>query len=591
MRRPAHAGRFFNNLPRKGNTPLGRGGAIVRALLVPFVLALLALPTTAGLGAPLDTLVALPEEAPQHPAAAPADAAGEYRIGFRCAGANETVPTAVGCPSYVLDREDVLSQPVLLVDPLDANVIGFSAMHGGRGVQAGPGDAPPTERSRRNALHQPHTVFRSNDGGAAWEDMPYYAPDSMKGSATRQIFGEDNAAVLDGAGRLVVASLYAYRDGGSPVDGSAAHQFAVAVWKGERLTKAVDYFRNVRVLSPDAPDARIDSLHLVFVPASGNVALLWRETPAQGEPFIHLNWTPQGGGSTWRAAPEASRIGPCAEITNPVALGDRVVLGCRPDEGAPFALHAFDGANWSATPLGVTPITTPHASLLKRGDRGDLVLVGSGVVDGRPLAQLAYVDNAGVWSEAEDITQALSLTGGARLLDARVTAAAYAPRSGNLHLVYLEQQDLGAPTPQNAGRASFVKALVAIQAGGGLQARLDLGLGTIRRADVPPTYSGVGEGAFADLHDGLVVWTNPETGEEREFLAFGDYGWVRFAEVVEEGFAPPILPLSANIPPVPVASAGTIPALVGLPAGILAGAAMLRVAAARRKVTVEARNE
>jgi hypothetical protein len=42
---------------------------------------------------------------------------------------------------------------------------------------------------------------------------------------------------------------------------------------------------------------------------------------------------------------------------------------------------------------------------------------------------------------------------------------------------------------------------------------------------------------------------------------------------------------------VPAASAGTLPALVGVPAGILAGAAMARVALARRKQTVEVRDE
>ena len=111
-------------------------------------------------------------------------------------------------------------------------------------------------------------------------------------------------------------------------------------------------------------------------------------------------------------------------------------------------------------------------------------------------------------------------------------------------------------------------------------------MGRISRADFSPTLTGVGNGAYADLHDSLVL-----TSDGRELIAYGDYGFVRYAQVVETDFLPPITPLGAQVPAIPLASGGISPALYGVPAGLLSGAMVARTLMARRKQAVEAPSE
>src|SRR5581483_8297667 len=138
------------------------------------------------------------------------------QVEFVCPPALAALPTqAVDCPTYVLDAEDLMGQPALVVDPNNVHAMSFSAIHGGRGLHPLPNDQPPSERSRQNSVHQPHTTFVSNDGGKTWGDHPYYAPDAidpkMCGSVrASSLYGEDNAAVIDPRGKVVLCALYAY---------------------------------------------------------------------------------------------------------------------------------------------------------------------------------------------------------------------------------------------------------------------------------------------------------------------------------------------------------------------------------------------
>ena len=103
----------------------------------------------------------------------------------------------------------------------------------------------------------------------------------------------------------------------------------------------------------------------------------------------------------------------------------------------------------------------------------------------------------------------------------------------------------------------------------------------------PVSTQGVGEDIFQDLHDDILVWTDPE-GRGREFVAFGDYGFVRFAEVGEENAIPFAFPPTVGTPPIPAPTAGINPAVVGAVAGSLAMAMAARMALAKKKRTAEA---
>lgn len=558
--------------------PPGPADPFVRRILLVALVALLAAPAAVGAAPPLP----LDPEHQRAPGAQsedlPSAQAAQYTVGFECP---DVVPVpglpAEACPTYVLDREDVMGSPILVADPRNPSMLAFAALHGGRGVHP-PGFEPPTGRSRDDAVHQPHTTFATKNGGTSWADMPYHAPDSLRGP-TREVYGEDVAIALDASGRLHIAALYAHRAAAGPFSDPTGFENVVAVWKAHDIARPVDYYVNVQLLSPEDPAATVDSIHLIGAPDAGLVALLWRE----GGTSLGLHYSRETEGASWtRVALDL----PCAAMSNPVAQGTRILVACRAAEDGPWSVHAIDTATWTSAPLGDAPITTPRALLVERF--GDFViLVGSGLdAEGAPSVELSYGEGGARWSAVEQI--AGDLTRGdpvAPLLDARVTAAVYNPLTGNVHLVYMEHYDLAAGSD---GQPELYKVFAAIRAEGTFQAAVDLGIGSVNRVAFSPSLTGVGAGAYDDIHDGLVIWTDPNTGAVREFLAFGDYGFVRFAEVVEENFLSPIAPLTAQVPPVPVASAGTVPVLVGAPAAILAGAMVARTVWARRQAAAEA---
>jgi hypothetical protein len=486
---------------------------------------------------------------------------------------------------YVLDTEDVMGSPVLLVDPTHPNLLAFSAMHGGRGVHALPNDQPPTDTSRDNALHQPHTTFESKNGGQDWSDYPYHSPDALN-KAGREVFGEDNAATLDAQGRLYLAALYAYRDAPTtPFAAAPGVQYAVGVWKEHKLDAAPDYFANTKLLEPAQGDV-VDSLHMLYVPAADTVALLWRES-APGKSFVQLHWTSPTSGALWNKVEDQSISG-CDAISNPIAVGRSVYLACR--AGKAWTTYGVDSATWKARKIDTATITTTHALLVKRGDAGNMVLVGSGLASDNSTAQvsIAYGEDGARWSSPDEFASKLTrATPAAPLADARVTAAAFAPVSGNLHLIYMERTDSSRTASPDADQPEFAKEFVSIQAEGQLQTVIDLQTGRLSRADFSPAYTGVGNGVFTDLHDSLVV-VPTGNGQEREFVAYGDYGFVRYAEVTEENFLPPIAPLGAPPPAIPFASGQVAPLLIGAPAGLLSGAMVVRTLMARRKQAAEA---
>lgn len=544
-----------------------------------------------------------------------AAAAGDYDIRFRCPDGAVNPPEAQNvdatCPVYVKDPEDIFGQPVLVIDPIDPRKMAFSAIHGGQNPTL-LNTPPPSERSRHDPVHQPHTTFMSRDEGATWKDLPYYAPDGLQrreGELQRSIWGEDNAAVLDQDGRIYVAALYAYVDTERPNPFSEPpslesqppdYRYVVAVWKGKGLERDMEYFNGQVFLntSPQEDDTwKADSLHMAFVPATRQVVVMVRESAPVGGgnetlgSEIVLHSSPADGNSIWTT--HRTGIGPCDAVSSPLAMGDRLFVGCFPPEGGNatgMQVWSVETANWTATSAGVAPLSVRQAILVAREQGEHMVAIGAGVVGGAARVELSYGEAGAGWGEAADVASSLAyadVTGRpepGELLEARVTAAAFAPVSGNVHFVYLQRFRVA----DDAQTPGIHKVFAAVQAGGSFQGYEQVELGLVSRGLFPSGLTPGGEGLFNDLHDAIVVWRDPVHGNDREFLAIGDYGFVQFAEVVEENPLPPIILPLASVPPVPVAVAGSIPAVVGLGAGVLSAAAVARAMSNKKKSAVGA---
>ncbi|MEA3204316.1 MAG: hypothetical protein QOI63_1996 [Thermoplasmata archaeon] len=539
-----------------------------------------------------------------------AQASGDYAIVFSCPpavtsdAAASTAPTA--CPSYVLDTEDVMAQPMLVVDPRDPGLVAFNALHGGTGVRAPTQDPLPTPHSRDNLVHQPHTTFVSRDAGSHWEDHRYPSPLATQHDPQpsplplqapaqdgHEVFGEDNAMVADRHGALTIASLYSARDEkGGPV------HFRIVAWSEGRIGSALDYDKGYSVLQPTDPDAAVDSLAAVDLPSAGQTILSWRETGADGKAWLQMAHRAQGDdGAQWELLPRGQRIGPCSHVSNAIAVDGRVYAACVAADGYPgvgnkgqVQVHAVTPGNWTSERVsalamqGVGNVVMASTEGLRTGG---MVIAGSGLREGRPVAQVAYGVRGAVWGRAHDYAPQLTDQAahpGARLLEARVNALAVLSTSGTVHLVYMERYDVQG----TGGQAEFAKSYGAAQLDGRFLGRFPIGFGDPQsRATQSPQISGLGSDVFDDQHDSIVV-TRDRSGKERAFVAFGDYGYVRFGEVREQQPPPPLVPPIGAPAAIPTLAASTSPVLVGALAGTLSTAAVLRAALAKSKKAVEA---
>lgn len=524
--------------------------------------------------------------------------AGGYIVNFRCPKPTENSDAAKGCPLYLLDLHDVMGQPQLVIDPHVKDYMGFNALHG-RSLPTTPTYQPPSDQSRDNNLHQPHTTFQTRDGFASTPlDNFYYVHDSMIRPG-RVIFGEDNAIVLDAAGRVYIASLYAYRDSAAEPD-----NYALWTFKANRISDAVDYYSNP-IKVPIEKSHKVDSIHLVYVKETDRVAVLWREsandTKSGPKSWIDLAWTVPGEGGRWKALDKTQRIGPCSGISNPTVLGRELFVGCFSEAGYQYhanqtmgnlQIHSIDTATWTQRYVAPTPIPRTGNAVLGDWRYGRMFIASAGVRgDGKPYVELSYGERGMGWSEPHEITSNLEhsdLAARDKVREARVTAAAYVHRSGSLHLIYMERYFRSPQEAMSFGALEYSKTLASVRADGDYQGGMDLQIGiNATRVDYGASFTGLGQGVFNDLHDDIEVWTD-QFGNDHEFIAFGDYGYVRFARVEEDNFLPPIVPFAQPPPPIPAPTPGLNPAQVAAVAGALSAAILARLLAAKKKRTVEA---
>jgi hypothetical protein len=524
-----------------------------------------------------------------------------YNLQFSCPPQVEQTgpaPAAApeACPSYVLDVEDVMAQPVLVVDPRDASLVAFNALHGGPGIRAATQDPLPTERSRSDLIHQPHTTFQSTDGGAFWDDNRYYP--RLDGKA--EVFGEDNAMASDAKGRLTIASLYSFYNKteqssplpiASPTRSGQEPGYAIIVWSSDRISTPVDYDKSY-IVHTAAKGHVYDTIAAAPFPAADSMVVAWRETDPSGSSLSLLHRATDGAGQ-WDVMEHA--VNACNAITNPVAVANRLLVGCIQGKGERGDLHLYGiAANWTVEDLGMTPLRSVTQARLASAEAlrpGGFVVAGAGMTDGRPHVWVALgVAPKGLpaFSRARDYGDhltALAAHAGTQLLEARVTALTFVGTSATAHMLYMERYASGGASGPSG---EFAKTYAVVQADGRYLGTWGVGFGDPQaNANVPVLVSGGGTGVFDDLHDSLVV-AKGKHGDERVFVAFGDHGYVRYAEVTEVQPPVPLFPPIGAPAAIPALTASTSPVVVGTVAGALSLAAVSRLALARSKKAAEA---
>jgi hypothetical protein len=510
----------------------------------------------------------------------------EYDLRFECppvatrdtglpAEPGQDAPTA--CPAYVLDAEDILAQPDLAVDGRDNLQVAFHALHGGPGLATPLKDQPPSPWSRDNAVHQTHTTFQSRDGGSDWDDNRYYAPADLS-SSNAEVYGEDNAMELDDQGRITLASLYSAR-----TEAGDEPHYAVYLWSSDRIKTTMDYSK--AYVSRGVPAGlRADSLDLAWSAGAKEMVAAWRTTGPDG-PRVHVE---HGAGGQWAAWGDdrAARVGPCDVLSNLASVGDRVLFACA--QGSDTRLWALE-PDLNVTDLGLAPVHAMTSLRLASAEGlrdGGIVLGGAAAREGRSVVVLVWGVAGADWSRPAEVGPSVTQVGqhgGAQLVDARMTALAVKASSGTAHFLVQEQYAGG----QAADARIFGKAYGVMQSTGRFLGTFALGYGDPQsRANVPATIGGTDPAAFHDAHDSFAV-VRGKTGEERLFVAFGDYGYVRFAEVKEVEPPVPTFPALPAAAAIPATTAATSPALVAAAAGALSMAAVSRIVLARSKKSVE----
>ncbi len=510
----------------------------------------------------------------------PASRAGDYDVRFVCPAVVRNSAEAPACPSYLVDAEDVLGAPVLVVDPKHPGFLAFNALHGGPGPEVPGGTPAPSATARDNAVHQPHTTFQSRDGGALWDDNRYYA----RLDEADRIWGVDNAMGADDEGRLTIVSVYAVEDAGEI-------SYKATITSSGRASQPVDYDRDYVVRGTQAPGAVMRDAHVVGFPAADAMVAMWLEGTGKE---TALRFLARVGGGAWTEP--LGELKACTSISNPVVQGSRLLFLCQVIPGTVdgarggiqmATVHVVDDV-WQvdvsdAVPLrAVDNMKLADASLAAPGG---VVAAAGRADDGKAHVEVAFGVVGGKWAPVRDYRDAFgSGEAGRTLLGVRVNALAFLATSGTVHMIIAETYS----APDGPEGSPFRKSYGVVHGGGRLLGSWSLGYGDpASRVLFPAHVAGLDAGVYDDAKDSIVVHQTP-SGDQRAFIAFGDHGVVRYAEILELQPTPPAFPPISPASPVPVPLAGANPAIVAAVAGVLSTAAVARMAAAKKKKTAEA---
>ncbi len=505
--------------------------------------------------------------------------AGDYDVQFMCPTVARNQADAPVCPSYLVDAEDVLGQPVLVVDPHHPGFMAFNALHGGPGPDVPGSSAPPSSTARDNAIHQPHTTFQSRDAGGRWDDNRYYA----RLDDADRIWGVDNAMGADEEGDLTIVSVYAVENGDE-------RSYKATLHTAGRAAKPVDYDRDYVVRGTLVPGASMHDAHVVSFGATQSIVAMWLEGEGQA---TQLRFMARAQGSPWSEPTEA--IDFCDAISNPISQANRLMLLCRISPGADVAgvadgsiqLVAIDD-EWQVSILSEAPLRGTNNLRLADASAtvaGGVVAAGGSLDSGKARVQVAFGVVGGKWAPVRDYRDSFSDPDETRaLVAARVNALAYLATSGTVHMILAEEYD-GLQDPDGS---PFRKVYGVVHGGGRLLGTWSLGYGDpASRVLFPAHVAGLDAGVYDDPKDSIVIHETA-SGDQRAFIAYGDHGVVRYAELLEIQPTPPAFPPITPASPIPAPLAGVNPAVVAAVAGVLSTAAVARMAAAKKKKTAEA---
>lgn len=582
--------------------------------------------------------------------APPAPAEG-YQLTFVCPTGSERAPPSteiirVGCPFRILDDEDALGSPTVLVNPWNPAEVAFTSLHGG-------GEVPgPTPRSRGGGKSGVFTVFTSSDGGYNWADQPSQSVYPLEPATER--YGEHVTAAMDTEGHLYGAGVFSMNE-----SAETAWTSRMLLWKWNTAAHTVQW-PGAEEVEPLAVPSTITWASVTFLPRadsmlyenppydkpdnfpwanntttpspsptassapkpppSETMVVTWLETaadparPLEGKASrLRAAWVSTAHErAPWEFLPIEQTVGPCSSISNGVAWHGGVYVACVVADGKAYNHRRLPNTGeidvWRVVPehkrmelVAQTPLTGGNPRMTTSSD-GRFALATAQRLDAANVrVDVSFAWFGRTWSGVSEIGDAVQ-TGRGAIIDARIHAMAYLKGSRVLHLIYGEVYppvgiDVTAPGPPRT--AQFSKSIVAMNECDGLVAPpFDLNVGVVHQYS-PVRESGLDFTNFDDLVDGLIVVPDPGRAQ-REFISYADMGIVNYAELKQSSapicalVGPGGNPADLGGQPNPVLQPAPSPALTpaaiaaGTGAGVLGLALLARIVAAGRRSKVEA---
>lgn len=561
-------------------------------------------------------------------AQAPADKL-EYELFIGCPQREDFVGQAGGpCPIKAMDEADIMGSPSIAVDPDDPDNMIIGSLHGMNGDG-------PTDRSRQG---QVFTTFTSQDAGGSWWDNPYVPPARMNGA-----FGEHPQATIDAYGHVYIGSLYSEPSGregrwtytlvvqkfeslqrtNREQDGSANGEFLSPVYEGNTIDqfwfiydRETDYTTIVWGERVPETSQKTDSL-LPDLPTTKIQVAQENETTGQARSVIGVAWSTPEVEEPWTYIPEPYNVGPCQGTSNPVLADGMIYVACVVDaDGGPYQwdstvkdgqvdVFRFLPTRGKPQYMGTSPITGDAPKLGVRSD-GRLALVSSETSKAgtaKLTAAFGTVNPSGTsidWTPAQEYNGVFSKPRpGVRTVSTSIQDLIYREQSGVVHLILKQQYErTGANLDDALATLSgpYGKQLIAIDERHGLVKEFNLDVGNV----VNRTYfETTDDTVFNDLSDDFLQLPPGDfkvgerelgPGYEREFFVVGDYGIVKFAEVIEiTNLRAPGAPQPQPPPPpapAPAANAAAQIAVAGTTSGAISGIIALRLFTNKRKSVV-----
>lgn len=584
----------------------------------------------------------------------PTPAAGaRTRLCFWCPGlegtpsvndGTNTMTMRATCPYRIIDDADLLGSPQIAVNANDPNSVTFFSLHGG-GSREGPTprsrDPSPDGMAAVTGLS--HTTFTSQDMGRAWHDNPWGTDG----------FGEHVAGTMDADGNLYIGALWSKRLGEGRFDyviklyKEQDGRYTISTYQPSKTYANRASGNTIEEVSlvyvpdfvpPDPYNMTANQTANATAPADqaqvGNStngedygransaedrivavwferALDWRNSTTGKSSWIDAAWTDTSARDNWTRLADDELIGPCMAASNAVAWGGKVYVACVADAGYDGRSRARIGDVdvWSIDPQTgktrleeYTRLVGGAPRLTARAD-GYMAIASAEVKSPTEIdVQVNFGWYGAHWQGVQSVgAQLHSAARTDRVLEARITALALNQQTNTLFMSYMERVDLAAQPPEpnpsalNPGTGQAIeyhKILTTMgQCTNGIVDAYDLQLGVARHPFAEGTV-GDTTGVFDDLQDGMTLWQDPATGEERIYFAYGDHGVIQYGALMGDsgGEACPLIAPPVTIPPPPIpaalSTASPYSMLVGTTVGATALAMVTYLLAAKRKTTV-----